>query len=134
MSGPEPYARALERHGLEDVQPLYRSLLRRLKSVDPRQYERAVARYEEIVAPVLEGGEDPLGVWIDYGVWLAERLREGRVVAVDPTGLAESVEGSPPLGPLLLYLPDEARAPATPLALPAQPSDPQRVTLELLCD
>lgn len=134
MSAEARYREALDRHGLQDVQPLYRKLLRRLKSEDPDRYRGAVARYEEVVVPALEAEEeDPLGLWVDYGIWLAERLREGRVVAIDPTGLAETVEGRPPLGPLLLHLPEETRAKATPLVLPSDPSPPQRETVELLC-
>lgn len=128
------YRLALERRRLQDVQPLYRKLLLRLKSSDPDLYERAVSRYEEEVLPALRReGEDPLRLWIGYGAWLAARLRPGRLVAVDESGLAETVEGDPPLGPLLLHLPDERGAPATPLALPADPSPPQSATLELLC-
>lgn len=136
MSAETRYREALARHGIQDVQPLYRALLRHLKSADPELYERAVARYERDVARGLEEGEDdPVRVWIAYGIWLAGRAREGRLVAVDPTGLAEPVEaGDPPVGPLLLHLPDEARAPVTPLALPSDPSPPQRATLELLCE
>lgn len=134
MSAETRYREALGRHGLQDVQPLYRRLLHRLKSEDPDRYQRAVARYEEVVLPGLEAEEeDPLRLWVDYGIWLAERLREGRVVAVDATGLAETVEGPPPLGPLLLHLPEEMRARAAPLVLPSDPSPPQRETLELLC-
>ena len=128
------YRSALARHGVQDVQPLYRKLLARLKAADPDAYGAAVARYEESLAPAVEHGEkDPLGLWVRYGAWLASRLQPGWVVAVDDTGRSESVVGDPPLGPLLLHLPDEARAPALPLAVPADPSPPQIATVELLC-
>lgn len=132
-AGERRYRAALERHGLQDVQPLYRELLVRLKGADPELYRRAVSRYEEEVAPRLEReGEEPLVVWVGYGAWLAARLRAGRLVAIDESGLAETVEGDPPLGPLLLHLPDERNVPATVLALPADPSPAQGSTLELL--
>lgn len=134
MSGETRYRDALERHALRDVQPLYREMLARLKSSDPEAYEGAVARYRKAVAPGVENAEeDPLGVWVRYGIWLANRVRPGRAVAVDETGRAASVRGEPPLGALLLHLPDETRSPAVPLAIPTDPSPPQRVTLELLC-
>lgn len=134
MSGDERYRAALERHGLRDLQPLYRNILRRLKSSDPDAYERAVARYEETVAPAVQGkGGDPLELWLLYGLWLADWVRPGRVLAVDRTGRAHPVRGDPPLGPLLLHLPDERGAPGVPLALPAEPSPAQAATLELLC-
>lgn len=132
-AGERRYRAALERHGLRDVQPLYRELLLRLKAADPDLYRRAVTRYEEEVVPRLEGEEEPLAVWVGYGAWLAARLQAGRVVAIDESGRAETVDGDPPLGPLLLHLPDERDVPATVLALPADPSPPQRTTVELLC-
>lgn len=134
VSGEDRYRSALERHGVQDVQPLYRKLLVRLRSSDPEAYETAVARYEQSVVPGAEREKkDPVRLWVRYGIWLANRLQPGRVVAVDESGRSEPVVGEPPLGPLLLHLPDEARAPAVPLAVPAHPSRPQSVTVELLC-
>lgn len=128
------YREALARHGLQDVQPLYRRLLVRLKSADAGAYEAAVFRYEREVLPgVAEGEGDPLTPWLEYGIWLAGRLQPGQAMAVDGTGRARPVTGEPPLGPLLLHLPEERRVPAIPLAIPEEPSDPQRATLELLC-
>lgn len=132
--GDESYRAALDAHEVEDVQPAYRTLLRRLKMQGADVYERAVDRYRNHVQPLLESGEgDPLLGWIDYGVWLAERWQPGRVVAVDESGLAEPVEETPPLGPLLIHLPDDAKEPGWILAAPRSPSESQRVTAELLC-
>lgn len=128
------YRAALARHGVRDVQPLYRSLLVRLKKADPDAYETAVARYTERVADrIASGGPDPLAVWIEYGIWLAERVHAGRTMAVDDTGLAEPVEGAPSPGPLLLHLPRERGAKAIALAVPEEPTEPQRAAIELLC-
>lgn len=132
--GEDRYREALSRHGLRDLQPVYRRLLRRLRERDPEAYDRAVERYRERVEPAMaEEGTDPVAVWLEYGAWLAARLHPGRTVAIDDTGLARPVEGEPPAGPLLLHLPEERGVPALALAVPEAPSGPQEVTAELLC-
>lgn len=139
------YEEALSRHGVRDLQPTCRELLRRLKAEDERAYEEGVARYRETLLPTVAAGEvDPVGAWIDYGVWLCGRLGEGRCVAVDESGRAESVDpaaddggeaasedGSG--GRLVLFLPSNTGRQAIPIAVPREPSEPQRVTAELLC-
>ncbi|MFQ5679224.1 MAG: hypothetical protein ACE5HP_07165 [Gemmatimonadota bacterium] len=132
------YRAALDRRRVADVQPLYRKLLVRLKSADPAAYEAAVARYEKTVPSRIAAAEaDPLEAWIEYGMWLAARLSPGRAVAVDAEGRAHEVGREAgralPSGGLLLHLPDEARAPALLLAMPREPSEAQRATVELLC-
>lgn len=128
------YRAALARHDLRDVQPLYRKLLVKLKSADPASYAAAVGRYQESVVPRLAADEeDPVALWVEYGVWLAARVAPGRAVAVDVTGQARDIPETSELGPLLLHLPDETRVPAILLALPVEPSESQRATVELLC-
>lgn len=150
------YEEALSRHGVRDLQPTCRDLLRRLKAEDERAYDEGVARYRETLLPTVASGEaDPVGAWIDYGAWLCEKLGEGRCVAVDESGRAESLEpgpGGPWIGGdhasadrgdtasedgsggrLVLFLPSSTAEPAVPIAVPSKPSDPQRVTAELLC-
>lgn len=115
------------------MQPAYRQFLRRLKATDPGIYEEAVERYE---ADVVGGGEvepDPLLRWVRYGAWLAGQLAPGRLVAVDRHGRAREPEGPPPLGPLLLHLPEGKGERAVPIAVPADPSEAQEATQELLC-
>lgn len=130
----DAYARSLEEHGLRDVQPLYRTLLKRLKSRDAAAYDEAVARYKERVeAAVDDPGSDPVDVWLAYGRWLAERLCPGERVAVDATGRADPVHDGPPTGALLLHLPEDRKERAICLAMPAEPTDPQRETADLLC-
>lgn len=130
----DAYARSLEAHGLQDVQPLYRALLKRLKSRDAAAYEEAVARYRDRVEPAVEDpGRDPVEVWLAYGRWLAERLSPGEVRAVGPDGRADPVGDGAPPGSLLLHLPDDRKERAICLAMPAAPTDPQKETADLLC-
>ncbi len=125
---------ALSRHGVQDMRPLYRQMLRRLRSVDEGAYESAVERYREELLPALaDGAGDPLALWVRYGAHLAGRLSPGHVVAVDPTGRAERPAEIPVPGALLLHLPEETRQPAWPLMEPREPSPPQRATRDLLC-
>lgn len=133
MSG-DAYEAALDRLGLRDVRPLYRALLKRLKTEDPDAYADAVRRFEEEVRPALEASGDPLGEWLAYGRWLAERLAPGRDVAVDPTGRSRELgDALPPEGALLLHLPDGTRRRALELGLPAEPTEFQQEARELLC-
>lgn len=133
MSG-DAYRAALERLEIQDVRPLYRALLKRLKTEDPDAYADAVRRFEDEVQPAVEASDDPLAEWIGYGRWLAEKLAPGRDVAVDPTGRSEELgDGSPPEGALVLHLPESTRRRAMELALPAEPTEFQEEARELLC-
>lgn len=128
------YRTALDEHAVADVQATYRVLLRRLKASHPSSYDAAVSRYEQELVPQLEAGdEDPLRLWLDYGVWVAEQLSPGRIVAVDDTGLALSVEGEIPLDRLILHIPETPTERAIVLAQPARPSEAQKETVQLLC-
>jgi hypothetical protein len=143
----ERYSSALEERGLEDVRPLYRKLLVRLRKRDEGAYEEGVRRYREELEPALEEEADPLGPWLRYGAWLARRLADGEVTAVAPDGSASTVglDGGRdadaggdglsdlPSGVLLLYLPADDGEPGFPLAVPADPSVHQEATRELLC-
>ncbi len=128
------YRAALDQHGVTDVQATYRVLLRRLKASHPSAYDAAVSRYERELVPGLEAGEgDPLRLWLDYGMWIAEQLSPGHVVAVDETGLATPVEDELPLDRLLLYVPETSNERAIALTQPVQPSEAQKETVQLLC-
>lgn len=141
MSGDfeERYSAALEERGFEDVRPLYRELLVRLRNRDEDAYEEGVRRYREEVESALEEGGDPLGPWLRYGAWVAARLTDGEIAAVGPEGAASTVEaGAGDLadvapGTLLLYLPDDDGEPGFPLAVPAEPTVHQEATREILC-
>lgn len=145
------YQEALARHGVRDLQPTCRDLLRRLKAEDERAYEEGVARYRETLLPTVAAGEvDPVGAWVEYGAWLCGKLGEGRCVAVDESGRAESLDpaadggGASEAGGdtasedatggrLVLFLPSNTGRQAIAIAVPREPSEPQRVTAELLC-
>ncbi|MDH3732879.1 MAG: hypothetical protein OEU54_05060 [Gemmatimonadota bacterium] len=129
----DAYAEALARHGLEDVQPLYRQLLLRLKNHDAAAYEEAVGRYLRDVESAVDSAEDPVAVWVAYGVWLAPRLAAGTLKAVDANGLAIDAESPPPLGPLLMHLPADPKTRGLVLAMPAEASPAQKETAALLC-
>lgn len=131
----DSYRRALQRHGLEDVQPLYRKLLRRLKAEDPGAYEEAVARYHDEVEPASENPDaDPVAVWLEYGAWLAPKIAPGSLVVVAETGRANPSPVPPPLGPLLIHLPENRRQRGWVLAMPRDPSPAQSETAALLCE
>ena len=127
------YADALARHGLADVQPLYRQLLLRLKAQDAAAYEAAVARYKAEVESTVEEAEDPVAVWVAYGVWLAPLVAPGSLKAVNVDGLATPAENPPPLGPMLMHLPEDPRVRGLVLTMPAAPSAAQKETASLLC-
>ncbi len=131
----EAYERALVEHGLADVQPLYRQLLRRLKTEDPAAYEEAVARYrDQVEAAVDTGAGDPVGVWLAYGAWLAPRLAPGALLRIADNGRAEPAPTPPPAGAMLIHLPDDARRRGFVLAMPTDPSPAQKETAALLCE
>ena len=129
----EEYRAALSRHAMRDVQPIYRQFLRRLKARDTVLYEEAVERYQSDIMESAEGGSDLLHRWIDYGVWLAGRISPGQLIAVDREGRAEKPSARPPLGPLLLHLPEASGERGIPIAVPAEPSAAQEATQQLLC-
>lgn len=124
---------ALEESGARDPRDYYRERLRELKAEDPDGYERAVARYEEELIPsIAEGGADPMEAWRAYGRLIAELTARGRTVEVDPSGRSHAYD--PPVAPdrLVLHLPDEKKRRALLVSLPAEPSDAQRATYDLL--
>ena len=129
----ETYRTALADHAISDVQPVYRQFLRRLKASDVGLYEKAVARYQSDVIGGEEVDADPLLRWVRYGTWLARQITPGRLVAVDREGRANETDGPPPLGPLLLHLPEGKGEPAIAVAVPADPSEAQEATRKLLC-
>ena len=126
---------ALERAGLADMRPAYRRLLVRLKSSDPAAFEEASRRYRDELEPAIASGSiDPITVWLKYGIWLADQFGEGRALAIDSSGRARPFDPSttPDGGTMILHVPEDDRKPATLLALPSAPSDPQRETADLL--
>jgi hypothetical protein len=128
----EAYEAARSRHGMADVRPIYRQFLKLLKTRDSELYEAAVDRYE---TDVLGAGEtaDPLQAWIRYGAWLAGSLSPGRLVAIDSSGRAEKAAGLPPIGPLLLHLPEGTGERGLRVAVPEKPSAAQAAAQKLLC-
>lgn len=127
----DAYRTALERHGLEDVQPLYRKLLVALKSRDAAAYEEAVDRYK---SDVENAGAEPLAAWVSYGAWLASRLGAGDLLAIDENGRARGAGVPPPLGEMLIHLPDERNRRGFVVTMPSDASPAQRETAALLCE
>lgn len=131
----ERLERALDDRGLADPRPRYRELLRRLAEEDREAYREAVRVFEEELVPGMASGEaDPAGAWVRYGLRIAPALAEGDAASVDETGRARPVEdpSDPPLEGLLLWLPEGSGDTALVLSRPAELSDPQEATLELL--
>jgi len=129
----EAYRAALSHHAICDVQPVYRQFLRRLKANNAGLYEEAVERYQADVVSGADVDSDPLLRWVRYGAWLAGQIAPGRLVAVDREGRARKPDGPPPLGPLLLHLPEGTGERGVPIAVPADPSEAQEATRKLLC-
>ena len=129
----DAYAEALAEHGIQDVQPLYRQLLLRLKARDEGAYQRAVARYRSDVEGAAGGGE-ALEAWLSYGAWLASSLEPGGLFAVSEEGLAARTEDPVPAGSMLIHLPDAANRKGFLIAMPTSPSEAQRATAGLLCE
>lgn len=131
----DAYTRSLDEHGLEDVQGLYRQLLRRLRSHDPAAYDEAVTRYHEDVESAIEGSDaDPVEVWVRYGVWLAPRLAPGSLMTIAENGRADPAPDPPPLGTMLIHLPEDTRTRGFVIAMPAAATPAQRETAALLCE
>ena len=133
MAELDGYAEALARYQLADVQPFCRRMLLRLKERDRAAYEEAVSRYREQVEQEAAEAEEPLAVWIDYGAWLAARVSPGSLKVIDANGKASDAGDPPPLGPMLMHLPDDAKSRALVLAMPSAPSVAQEETASLLC-
>ena len=126
---------ALAAAGLADMRPAYRRLLVRLKQESPASFDEASRRYRDELEPAIARGDvSPLSAWLDYGTWLAARFAEGRPLAIDPTGRARPYDpaSDPDPGVMVVYLPEDDRAPATLLAVPAEPTEPQKETADLL--
>ncbi len=126
---------ALLRAGLSDMRPAYRRLLVQLKSSNAEAFAEASRRYREELEPAIGGGDvDPIIAWLEYGSWLAGHLAEGRVLAIDASGRAQSFDSSttPEPGTMILHVPEDDRSPAVLLAVPSTPSESQRETAELL--
>ena len=129
----DAYAEALAEHGIQDVQPLYRQLLLRLKARDEGAYERAVARYRSDVEGVTGGGE-ALAAWLSYGAWLASSLEPGGLFTISEAGLAARAPDPFAPGAMLIHLPDAANRKGFVIAMPAAASEAQRATADLLCE
>lgn len=124
---------ALEERGARDPREFYRQRLRDLKERSPEGYEEAVAYYRDTLLPEVAGGStDPLVAWTRYGRRLAEASEPGRTVAVDPSGKAHPWSDPPPADHLILHLPDDAGTRALLVGLPAELSDAQRATYDVL--
>ena len=121
---------AISTAGLVDFREAYRDRLRWLKDTQPQAFNRALAHYNDILVPNIAEGTDPIAEWIEYGKVLGNLSGVGKVLSIDETGKArpagEAIDG------LILHLPDETGVPALALAVPAQLSDAQRATLNLL--
>jgi hypothetical protein len=74
-----------------------------------------------------------VAVWVTYGAWLAPRLAPGETLAVDGNGRAVASGTPPPLGPMLMHLPEDTKVRGFVLAMPANPSSAQTETAALLC-
>jgi hypothetical protein len=125
----------LRETGARDPRELYRELLRQLRERDEAAYSLAVERWQsEVVEPIADGADDPLSLWLRFGLALAAELHPGRSVEIDETGRVRDLELPPSWTRMLLHLPESARKRAVPVCLPPEMSGPQEATLVLLVE
>jgi hypothetical protein len=117
---------------VQDPRPLYRIVLRHLKTRDPDAFDGALRYFRETLVPAVAGDADPLTEWMAYGRHLADTLGAGRTVAVDARGRARPADDPDSADGLVLHVPDAPEAPVRVLRLPAEPAPAQRATVELL--
>jgi hypothetical protein len=122
--------KALSEAPFADFRSAYRDRLRWLKEARSPAFTAALAHYNHVLVPNIAAGAAPLGEWIDYGQRLGELSGSGKVVRIDKSGRARPYDGI--VEGLILHLPDDTSAPALALAIPREPSEAQRATLELL--
>lgn len=127
------FARQLGETGSRDPREFYRQLLRELKDADAEAYEEMVNRYRSGVAePIEKGADNPLALWLSFGIEVANRLHPGRTMVIGEDGRGRSFEPPPDHRQLLLHLPDDARTRAIPVGIPPEPTPAQSATLDLL--
>lgn len=128
-------ADALEHTGLPDPRDRYREWLRELRGRDEAAFRKALEYYDrQLVQAVAASNSDPLREWTEYGLRLAQRLRAGSAVRIDPSGRSHPTEAEAPLEDLLLHLPSSAREKALAVRLPARLSPAQEATYALLVE
>lgn len=126
---------ALERAMLRDPRDAYRERLKLLRARDPIAFDEARRYYEEVLVPkVAAPDSDPVLEWFEYGRRLAELEGAGRVVVIDQTGKASRFTPPLPRDELILYLPDDLRAPAIALSTPRHLSPAQEAAHTLLIE
>ena len=116
-----------------DPRPFYRHALRYLRKENPAAFQRALDYFENELIPA-SLAEDPLQAWLEYGQLLAGELGAGRVLDLDDTGRAHTVENAALARGLLLFLPDDPRTPVLVLRYPADATPSQQAAHELLVE
>jgi hypothetical protein len=118
---------------LADPRPALRERLKLLRESQPDPFRQAVAHYEAEVLPRL-AAEDPLPAWLDYARFVGQLSSNGRITAIDATGLASTLKPSAPPAPatLVLFLPEDNAADPLVALAPLTPSPAQQATLTLL--
>ncbi|HEX6923981.1 MAG TPA: hypothetical protein VF167_01020 [Longimicrobiaceae bacterium] len=126
-------ADALEQTGLPDPRGRYRNWLRELRARDEAAFRKALEYFEQQLVPtVAQPDSDPVREWTEYGLRLAQRLRDGYPVRIDTTGRSRPTGADAPLEDLILHLPTSVRQPPLVVRLPAKLSRAQEATVELL--
>jgi hypothetical protein len=136
---------ALVERGFDDARARYRAWLKHLRSERRPDFDSATSHYENAVVDALVRGPDPVDTWIEYGRYIGELRGRGEVVAIGAEGRAQDYRdaragaGAGGAGMdasrramLILFVPDEAGAPVSVLAMPASPSAAQRAAYDLL--
>lgn len=122
--------KALSQAPFADFRGVYRDRLRWLKEARSQGFTTALGHYNDVLVPNIAAGAAPIDEWLDYGKRLGELAGSGKVVRIDESGRARPYDGI--AQGVILHLPDDAAVPALALAVPREPTDAQRATLELL--
>lgn len=117
-----------------DPRPFYRTALRYLRERDEEAFGRAFRYFEDELVPAVAGDADPATAWAEYGAVLARALGAGRMVELDGTGRARTVDTAVGARGLVLYVPDRADTPVLVLRYPREASAAQHAAYELLVE
>ncbi|HSJ24489.1 MAG TPA: hypothetical protein VK929_07480 [Longimicrobiales bacterium] len=119
--------------GLADPRPPLRERLKQLRESRDAGFQQAVRHYEDAVLPRL-ADEEPLQAWLDYARFVGQLSSNGRLMAIDATGLATPVRGGLAGPALVLFLPEDTAVPPLVAAQPLDSSDAQQAARLLLVE
>ena len=129
----ERFEEALSRTGARDPREYYRERLKELRTAKPDAYGAAVQYYDDTLLPsIADGDVDPVEAWWEYGRRIAAFSVDGRTVEIDPSGRSHPYSRPTPRDRMVLHLPDGTKGLALVVGLPADLSQAQVASYDLL--